>query len=125
MNVSFISSRLLMVIGLIGMLVGAVDPLEGSFLILPSVGLVAVGAFLGKSRYLQLLGWSFALVLFGVAAMVIFTWWGGLGGKSGHSIWWAIFIVPYPVGWIAGLIGAALSLAESWRNGPAPRQMAR
>ena len=124
MNPSVISSRILMAIGLAGMLVGAIDLLEGSFIILPSVGVVAFGALLGKSRYTTLLAWSFGLVLFGVAAMVVFTWWGGLGGKSGHSLWWAILIAPYPVGWVTGLVGAVLSLVESWRYDAAQRRAA-
>jgi len=107
------------------MLVGAVDPLEGSFVILPSIGLVTIGAFLGKSRYVKLLAWSFLLVLFGVGAMVVFSWWGGLGGNSGHSLWWALFIAPYPMGFVGAQIGAILALAESWKNGAARRTAVR
>jgi hypothetical protein len=98
------------------MLVGAIDPLEGSFIILPGVGLVAVGALVGQSRHGTLLWWSLGLVAFGVAAMVVFTWWGGLGGNSGHSAWWAVIIVPYPVGWLMGLVGGTRSLIESWNK---------
>jgi hypothetical protein len=99
--------------------------LEGSVVILPSVGLVLIGAFLGKSRYVKLLVWSFLLVLFGVGAMVVFSWWGGLGGRSGHSLWWALFIVPYPVGWLAAQIGAVLALVESCKNGATRRPAMR
>jgi hypothetical protein len=30
---------------------------------------------------------------------------GGLGGRTGHSMWWALLLVPYPVGWLLGLFG--------------------
>ena len=58
---------MLVVLGLAAML--AIDPLEGSFIVLPGVARVAVGASVGKSRYVGLLCWSVVLVAFGVAAM--------------------------------------------------------
>jgi len=123
-NASVVGSRVLIVVGLAGMLVGAIDPLEGSFLIVPSFGLVALGAFIGRSRHQGLLYWSLALVAFGVAAMVALSWLGGIGGNSGRSIWWGLLILPYPVGWVTGLIGAVLSLVESWQaSGPQRRAM--
>ena len=115
MNVPAIWSRVLIAVGLAGMLLGVVDPLEGSFVILPSVGVVALGTLIDKSRQRVLLGWSFVLVTLGVAAMVVLSWLGGIGGNSGNSIWWGIFILPYPMGWIMGLVGAVLALIESWK----------
>jgi len=88
--------------GLLAMLVGAIDPLEGSFVILSGSGVVAVGAFLGKSRYRIFLSWAFVLIAAGVGAMVVFTAMGGIGGNSGHSIWGGLFVLPYPLGWIIG-----------------------
>jgi hypothetical protein len=102
------------------MLLGAIDPLEGSFVILPSVGVVAIGAWLGESRHRKLLTWSLGLVALGVAAMVVLSWLGGIGGTSGRSMWWGILILPYPVGWLIGLIGAALALIESWKYRESP-----
>ena len=52
----------------------------------------------------------------GVGAMVVFTAWGGIGGHSGHSLWWGLFVLPYPLGWIIGLVGAILRLAESFKR---------
>jgi hypothetical protein len=115
MNGRAIWSRILIIAGLVGMVVGAIDPLEGSFLILPSVGLVAIGAWIGKRRHRTLLAWSVGLVAFGVAAIVVLSRLGGIGGNSGRSMWWGIFIVPYPIGWILGLAGAVLALIESWK----------
>ena len=105
-------SHVLVVVGLIAMLVGAIDPLEGSFVILPGCGLVALGAVVGKSRYRGLLGGAFVLVAVGVGAMVVLSYFGGIGGRSGHSMWWGLFILPYPVGWIAGLVGVVLRWIE-------------
>ena len=100
-------SRLLVVVGLAGMLLGAIDPLEGSLIILPGTGLVALGAFLGKSRRRVLLYWALALVAIGVGAMWVSSAFGGFGGGTGRSIWWALLIlVPYAVGWLMGVAGA-------------------
>jgi hypothetical protein len=121
MNAQGFWSRLLIIVGLAGMLGGAIDPLEGSFIILPCVGLAALGAVIGKSRQRMLLCFSFVLVALGVAAMVVLSWLGGIGGNSGNSMWWGVFILPYPVGWFMGLIGAALALIVSWkRRSPRP-----
>jgi hypothetical protein len=92
------ASRVVLVIGLAGMLIGAVDPLEGSLLILPGVSLLALGAHLGKSRWRKLLDWSFALAAVGVGALFVLSRLGGFGGNSGRSMWWALVLLPYPVG---------------------------
>jgi hypothetical protein len=108
-------SRILIAIGLTGMLIGAIDPLEGCFVILPSVAVVVLGAWLGKSRRLAPLAWSLVLVAVGVAAMVILSALGGIGGDADLSLWWGVFILPYPVGWFIGLISGGVALIETWR----------
>jgi hypothetical protein len=108
-------SRILVVVGLVGMLIGAIDPLEGSLIILPGTGIVALGAFVGKSRHRVLLYWAVSLVAVGVGAMFVLTAFGGIGGNTGHTNWWGLVILPYPVGWIMGLAGAILSLVESFK----------
>jgi hypothetical protein len=116
MNARTLWSRILVIVGLLAMLIGAIDPLEGSFVILPGSGLVAIGAFLARSRYRWLLGWASVLIALGVVAMVVLSMWGGIGGRSGHSMWWGLFVLPYPVGWILGLAGAILGLVESFKG---------
>ena len=111
-------ARLLMIVGLAGMLLGAIDPLEGSLIILPSTGLVALGAFLDKSRRRVLLYWALASMAVGVGAMFVLSALGGIGGSTGLSIWWALLILPYVVGWFVGLAGAILVLIESFRRPP-------
>ena len=106
MNASTRWSRTLVIVGLVGMLLGAIDPLEGSLIILPDTGMVAFGAFLGKSGRRVLLYWAFILVAAGVGAMFLLSRFGGIGGRTGRSMWWGLVILPYPVGWIMGLAGA-------------------
>ncbi len=94
------------------MVIGAVDPLEGLVLILPGVGLAWLGAWRAGSRFRPLLAWAFVLVALGVTAMIAMSAAGGVGGSSGRSLWWALTIVPYPIGWLLGLVGAVRSLRE-------------
>jgi hypothetical protein len=91
------------------MLVGALDPLEGSVIILPSAGINALGAFIGQTARRKLLYTSFLLIAVGVGAMLLYRFIGRL--------WvWAAMVVPCPIGWIVGIVAAILSLMESFRH---------
>jgi hypothetical protein len=108
-------SRALIVVGVAGMLIGAIDPLEGSVIILPGSALVALGAFLGKSRYRVLFYWSLILVAVGVVELGLLSSLGGIGGSRVHSIWWALVVLPYPVGWILDLVSVVLELIDIFK----------
>lgn len=107
--------RTLVAVGLVAMIVGAVDPLEGSVLILPGIALVAIGARLGHSRHQALIDSSLALVAVGVGALWGLSAVGGFGGSTGRSNWWGLLLLPYPIGWVMGLVGAAKRMRESPR----------
>lgn len=96
-------SRILIYIGVVAMVIGIIDPLEGSFIILPGSGLVALGAYIGGNRRRKRLLLCFVLVAIGVGAMIVMSMFGGVGGKTGRSIWWILTALPYPVGWILDL----------------------
>lgn len=117
-------SRILISVGGAAMLIGAIDPLEGSLLILPGSGLVALGVFLGTPdrRVVRYALWVFVLIFSGVAAMFTLSALGGVGGTSGVSIWWSILVLPYPVGWLMALVGAIVFFARGFRaDKPAQR----
>ena len=61
-------SRILIALGSLGMLVGAIDPMEGSLIILPGSLLVALGTFLGQCerRLIAYRVWIFILVAIGL-----------------------------------------------------------
>jgi hypothetical protein len=105
-------SRILVIAGLVAMVIGVFDPLEGSLVILPGTGLVALGAVLANSRHRILLCWSFVLMTVGVGTLWGLSALGGFGGNSGRSNWWALILLPYPFGWIMGLVGAIRILRE-------------
>ena len=101
MNARGIWSRILVIVGSIAMLAGAIDPMEGSVVILAGSGLVALGAFLGQGerRLIAYRVWVFILIMIGVGALWGLSNLGGIGGKSGRSMWWGVLILPYLIGW--------------------------
>jgi len=107
MNTRSIWSRILVLVGCIAMLVGALDPMEGSVVILPGSGLVALGAFLGQNerRLIAFRVLVFILIAIGVGALWGLSWIGGIGGNSGRSMWWGVLILPYLIGWSIGIWG--------------------
>jgi hypothetical protein len=116
MNARNICSQAIVVVGLVAMLLGAFDPLEGSLLILPGSGLVWLGALLGKNPQRRLLGVAFLLLAVGVAALFGLSAVGGVGGRSGRSMWWLLTVVPYPVGWLMGLGGVLALVGRGWHR---------
>ena len=107
MNARKLWSRILIIVGSIAMLVGALDPMEGSLIILPGSGLVALGTFLGQSerRLIAYRVWVFILIAIGVGALWGLSMVGGFGGKSGRSMWWGVLILPYLIGWTMSIWG--------------------
>ena len=99
------------------MMLGTLDPMEGSVLILPGSGLVALGMFLGGKDHKTVLYWTwvFILIAVGVGAMFALSAVGGIGGKSGHSIWWGVLILPYPAGWLMALAGGVAGLVRRFK----------
>lgn len=112
---------MLLTVGSVAMLIGALDPLEGSLVILPGSAVVTLGTFLshGKCGLLSYWIWIFILIAIGVGAMFALSAVGGIGGGSGHSAWWGLLIVPYPVGWIMGIVSLVSRLVRTFRHGHA------
>jgi len=106
-NARGIWSRVLIMVGSIAMLVGAVDPMEGSLIILAGSGLVALGNFLGQSerRLIAYRVGVFILIAIGVGALWGLSSVGGFGGNSGRSMWWGVLTLPYLIGWSMGIWG--------------------
>ena len=100
-------STLMSIVGGVSLVIGSFDPLEGSALILPGSGLLALGSYLGRQdqRFIVYRTWSFILVALGVAALFGLSAAGGVGGSSARSAWWAVLILPYVVGWSMDIWG--------------------
>jgi len=100
-------SKLVSLFGGVGLVVGSIDPMEGSALILPGSALLALGGYLGREdrRLVAYRTWGFILVALGVGALVGLSAMGGFGGSSGRSAWWALLILPYLIGWSIDIWG--------------------
>jgi len=109
-------SRILLILGLFGMLLGALDPLEGSVIILPCAAIATLGVWIGRARLRRLESAALILIAVGVGAMFLLSAVGGVGGASGTSAWWALIVAPYPIGWILGIVVTVLSLVETFRG---------
>ncbi|NVO19504.1 MAG: hypothetical protein HXX13_07375 [Bacteroidetes bacterium] len=88
------------ILGVVLIVIGTVDPLEGSVLIAAGSGLLALTTWLRRDRNWKLFLLAFIMIVEGVSAMFYFSDLGGFGGKSSLSWWWSSLIVPYPIGWI-------------------------
>jgi hypothetical protein len=93
--------------------VAVLDLVEGALVILAGSGLAALGAFLGGSRFRKLAYWSFGLMLVGLGVTWIVSAPGNFRGQSELTGWWILVVVPYVLGVIAGLVGAACTSFEA------------
>ncbi|MBT8118211.1 MAG: hypothetical protein KJN89_00725 [Gammaproteobacteria bacterium] len=99
--------RFLLIAGFLAMLIGAIDPMEGSLLILPGSALVALGTILNNQQrsFIFYRLWSFFLITVGVGVLWITSVLGGIGGESAYSMWWGLLYLPYPIGWSMAMWG--------------------
>jgi phosphotransferase system glucose/maltose/N-acetylglucosamine-specific IIC component len=104
--------KILLITGFIAMLIGIIDPLEGSVVILAGSFLLAISAFLGKSKHSLIIYLSFALIAVGVGLLFGLSAMGGVGDNTGRSNWWLLVVLPYPVGWILGIVGTVMMMRQ-------------
>ena len=124
MSIKASSSRVLSMLGGIGLLAGALDPLEGSFVILAGSALLWGGEVMKVPERRQLGLWTsvFVLIAVGVGVMFGLSAAGGIGGGSGRSWWWGLLLLPYPAGWLLGVGGLLAGLLRFLRRRAAARR---
>jgi hypothetical protein len=96
--------KVLFVIGIIALIIGTIDPLEGSAAILAGSFLISSSMYFLKDKYWKLFSLGFILITFGVFFMFYFSSLGGFGGNSKLSWWLISLIIPYPIGWLLTII---------------------
>ena len=100
-------SRTLLVAGVLAMLLGALDPLEGFVVILPGALAIAASAILARRNRAVAIA-SVVLIALGIGGMLLATWLGGIRGDTPNRNLMVLAIMPYPIGWLVGIIGGAL-----------------
>lgn len=105
--------QIIFIIGVIGIIAGALDPMEGSVVIAFGSVLVAIASYLKKDRHKNHFILYAALILVGVFFLFFWSNLGGFGGTSEYSMWWGLTIITYPIGWIATIV---LLIARAVQN---------
>ena len=93
-------TRVIYIVGVVALIIGAIDPLEGSVLIIVGSALLALSAYLNNDRHSKIFTTSLIMIVIGVFFMFYFSSIGGFGGTSTLSWWRGLLILPFPIGWI-------------------------
>lgn len=95
--------RIAYIFGIIALIIGVVDPMEGSLLI--SIGgiFLAVSSYLRNDPYWKVFTVASVLIIIGVSFLFYLSSLGGFGGNSALSWWWGLLIIPYPLGWFLSI----------------------
>jgi hypothetical protein len=96
-------TRIIFIIGIVALTIGAIDPLEGSVIIAVGSALIALSTNLSHDRHRKLFLATLIMIVVGIIFMFFLSSLGGFGGKSTLSWWWSILIVPYPAGWLISI----------------------
>lgn len=97
-------AHVVFIIGVVALILGAVDPLEGSVLILAGIILVAISSYIKNDRHRKIFLTLMIMIAFGVFFLFYLSSLGGFGGSSILSWWWGILILPYPIAWLTSII---------------------
>ena len=100
--------------GIIALLLCAADPIEGSLLAASGAILLAMASHLQKDRYSKIFLASALMILFGVFSLWFVSSLGGFDPK--REWWWLVFIVPYPLGWIASVTTLIIKAIKKTRT---------
>lgn len=104
MQVSPKTLRILYYTGVTAILFGAIDPLEGSILIAAGATILSAVSLFTYDRHKTIFTVSTVGILIGVALMWFLSSLGGFGGNSGRPMWYGLFLIPYPLGWLTIVI---------------------
>jgi len=91
---------ILQVVALALFIIGTIDPLEGSVLIIAGSILLATLSFINKNPAYKIYLTASTLITIGVVFIFYIASIGGFGGSSTLSLWYGLLILPYPIGWL-------------------------
>lgn len=105
---------LLYTVGILNFFLGALDPLEGSILILIGSALITVYKYLRGDRHKKGFLAGCLMIAVGVAYMFYLSTLGGIGPNA-KSWFWIIPVAPYPLGWILTAILLYMHANLKWK----------
>ena len=97
-------TRVVYIIGVIALIVGALDPMEGSVVIASGSALIALSTYLTHDGHWKIFLLSLIMILIGVLFLFYLSSIGGFGGTAKLSWWWGTLILPYPIGWLISIV---------------------
>jgi multisubunit Na+/H+ antiporter MnhB subunit len=104
METQYKMNRYFYISGVVLLLAGAIDPLEGSILIAIGSLLLALATYRKGDAQWKFFQVTFIMITVGVIAMFYLSSLGGFGGNSSLSWWWGLLILPYPAGWLMDVV---------------------
>jgi hypothetical protein len=115
-------TRVIYITGVVALIIGLIDPLEGSIVIAAGSLLIALATYLTHDRHRKLFLLSTILIAIGVSFLFYLSSLGGFGGSSKLSWWWGLLILPYPVGWIMAIVLLIVRLTKGQKLKPREEQ---
>jgi hypothetical protein len=97
-------TRVVYITGVVALIIGALDPMEGSVVIVFGSVLIALSAYLTHDRHWKIFLLSLIMILTGVFFLFYLSSLGGFGGTATLSWWWGTLILPYPIGWLVSIV---------------------
>lgn len=96
--------RITWLFGVIALILGVIDPMEGSVLIAIGSIMLVISTYMNNDPDWRYFLVSSGLILTGVSFLFYLSSLGGFGGNSEKSWWWGALILPYPAGWLMTII---------------------
>jgi hypothetical protein len=114
-------TRIIFIMGVVAMIIGALDPMEGSVIILAGSVLLALATYLIHDRHWKIFLASTIMIVFGVFFLFYLSSKGGFGGNSKLSWWWGMLILPYPIGWLLSIVTLIVRSVKKPKQNSTPK----
>lgn len=115
-------TRVVYYAGVTALIIGILDPLEGSVVIATGSLLITLATYLTHDPHRKLFLLSMILIAIGVFFLFYLSSLGGFGGNSTLSWWWGLLVLPYPIGWIMAVVLLITRLTKGKNKKPLEEQ---
>ena len=120
MNKKTLAAKILVLTGSAAIIVGGLDPLEGTLAIFPGCIMLAIGAYLAQTRHRRMAYGAVALVFASFVFLIGLSSLGGFGANAPQPLlrshWWGLLLLPYPAGWMMAVAGSAFALTSLFKG---------